>query len=115
VWRLGSGEVIACEALTVTPRFVARSDILTSLGLAAVPRPLGVAVGEHFQADAMGLTTVPGVWVAGNVADLTAVVVGVADAGVRAGAAINADLIAEDIRRAVVAHRERTAVVGSTR
>jgi len=32
-----------------------------------------------------------------------------------AGAAINADLIAEDIRRAVVAHRERTAVVGSTR
>ncbi len=113
--RLDHGEVIACEALTVTPRFVARSAVLASLGLAAVPHPLGIEVGEHFQADAMGLTAVPGVWVAGNVADLTAVVVGVADAGVRAGAAINADLIAEDSRRAVVAHRERTAVVGSTR
>ncbi len=55
----------------------------------------------------MGLTAVPGVWVAGNAADLMAQVVGAAEAGVRAAAAINADLIAEDTRHAVAAHRDR--------
>ena len=58
-------------------------------------------------ADAMGLTAVPGVWVVGNVADLTAWVIGAAAAGARAGAAINADLIAEETRQAVSAYREQ--------
>jgi hypothetical protein len=34
-------------------------------------------------------------------------VVGAAEAGVRAGAAINADLVAEDTERAVTAYRAR--------
>ena len=46
----------------------------------------------------MGATAVPGVWVAGNVTDLRAQVIGSAAAGLIAGAAINADLIAEDTR-----------------
>jgi len=79
--RLSSGEVVSLRALAVTPRLVARAG--------------------------MGLTAVPGVWVAGNAADLMAQVVGAADAGVRAAAAINADLIAEDTRHAVAAHRDR--------
>jgi hypothetical protein len=41
------------------------------------------------------------VWVAGNVASLMEQVIGSAAAGVRAGAAINGDLIAEEARRAV--------------
>jgi hypothetical protein len=41
------------------------------------------------------------VWVAGNVSDLSATVIGAAAAGALAGAAINADLAAEDTRRAV--------------
>ena len=64
-------------------------------------------MGEHVEADATGLTAVPGVWVAGNVADLMAQVVGAAEARVRAGAAINADLVAEDTHHAVAAHRAR--------
>ena len=87
------------------PRFVARAKMLAGLGLETTVHPLGV--GEHVEADATGLTTVPGVWVAGNVADLMAQVVGAAEAGVRAGAAINADLIAEDTEHAVTAYRAR--------
>ena len=45
----------------------------------------------------------PGVWVAGNVADLRAQVIASAAAGLNAAAALNADLIAEDIRPAVAA------------
>jgi thioredoxin reductase len=87
------------------PRFVARAKMLAGLGLETTVHPLGV--GEHVEADATGLTAVPGVWVAGNVADLMAPVVGAAEAGVRAGAAINADLVAEDTERAVTAYRAR--------
>jgi thioredoxin reductase len=45
----------------------------------------------------MGRTTVPGLWVAGNVADVGAQVQGAAAAGTMAGAAINADLIEADL------------------
>jgi thioredoxin reductase len=103
--RMGAGEVVALRALAVMPRFVARTEILAGLGLETSVHPLGV--GERVEADATGLTAVPGVWVAGNVADLMAPVVGAAEAGVRAVAAINADLIAEDTERAVIAYRAR--------
>jgi thioredoxin reductase len=53
------------------------------------------------QHDGTGRTAVPGVWVAGNVADLAATVAGAASAGLLAGAAINNDLVAEDTRVAV--------------
>jgi thioredoxin reductase len=101
--QMRSGEVVACRAVALMPRFVARAEMFKGLGLEATVHPLGV--GEHIDADATGLTAVPGVWVAGNVADLMAQVVGAAEAGVRAGAAINADLIAEDTDRAVTAYR----------
>jgi thioredoxin reductase len=103
--RMGGGEVVARRAVAVMPRFVARTEMLAGLGLETTVHPLGV--GEHVEADATGLTAVPGVWVAGNVADLMAHVVGAAEAGVRAGAAINADLIAEDNDHAVTAYRAR--------
>ena len=107
--RMSSGEVIARRAIAVTPRLVARSNVLAGLGLEATAHPMGAEVGEQIDSDATGLTTVPGVWVAGNVADLIAQVVGAANAGVMAGAAINADLIAEDTRHAVAAHRDLTS------
>jgi thioredoxin reductase len=103
--RMGGGEVVARRAVAVMPRFVARTEMLAGLGLETTVHPLGV--GEHVEADVTGLTAVPGVWVAGNVADLMAHVVGAAEAGVRAGAAINADLIAEDNDHAVTAYRAR--------
>ena len=54
-------------------------------------------------ADPTGATSVPGVWVAGNVSDLSAQVVVSAAAGLRAGARINADLVDRKIRFVLVA------------
>ncbi len=48
-------------------------------------------------------TAVPGVWVAGNVADLRAQVISSAAAGLNAAAHLNADLIAEEVDDAVAA------------
>jgi thioredoxin reductase len=106
--RLHDGTVVARQALVVTPRFVARSQVLTSLGLQPTPHPRGI--GEFIPTiDASGRTAVPGVWVAGNVTDLAAGVVVAAAGGVTAAAAINADLVAEDTQRAVATASRRGA------
>jgi thioredoxin reductase (NADPH) len=102
--RLASGEVIARSAVVVAPRFTARAGVLDALGLAAVDQEMGGSVvGSAVPADPTGATAVPGVWVAGNISDMSAQVVVSAAAGMRAGAMINADLVAEDARRAVAA------------
>jgi thioredoxin reductase len=102
--RMRDGTLVALQALVVTPRFVARSEVLASIGLHPTAHPLGV--GESITAaDASGVTDVPGVWVAGNVTNLMAWVVTAAAEGVSAAAAINADLVAEDTRRAVSARQ----------
>jgi len=104
--RLADGRVVEREAVVVAPRFVARAGFLAGLGLEPVEQRMGEhVVGSAVPADPGGATAVPGVWVAGNVADLGAQVVGAAAAGLRAGAAINADLVAEDVRAAVAARR----------
>jgi thioredoxin reductase/SAM-dependent methyltransferase len=100
--RLVSGEVVPRAALVVPPRMVARSAVLAGLGLEATEFAMGDRVlGTRVAAGPMGVTDVPGVWVAGNVADLAAQVVAAAADGVRAGAAINADLVTEETRAAV--------------
>jgi thioredoxin reductase len=96
--RLASGEIVPRRVLAVETRLVARAGLLAGVGLEATEQPLG---GEQIEADATGLTAVPGVWVAGNVSDLMAWVSGAASAGALAGAAINNDLVAEDTRAAV--------------
>jgi thioredoxin reductase len=104
--RLQSGEVVPRSALVVAPRFVARSQVLTSLGLEAedVERG-GQLVGRAVPSDPTGASAVPGVWLAGNVTDVTAQVIASAAAGLMAGAALNADLVTEDTRLAVQARR----------
>ncbi len=92
--QLANGAKVALGVLAVAPRFVARSDLLAVLGVDAVEHPSGA--GVHVPADAMGATNVRGVWVAGNVTDPSAQVITAASQGNRAGAAVNADLVAED-------------------
>ena len=109
--RLDDGSLVAREVMVVGAPMVARSHVLASLGLQPTPHPLGL--GKFIRADATGLTEVPGVWVAGNVMDLSATVIGAAAQGVMAAAAINADLVAEDTRRAVITRRDLAlALVG---
>ncbi|MGI8721176.1 MAG: methyltransferase domain-containing protein [Geodermatophilaceae bacterium] len=105
--RLASGEVIATQAVVVGPRFAASDGVLASLGVDAVEHPMGV--GTQVPADSTGLTAVPGVWVAGNVADPAAGIAGASAAGSWSAAMINADLVAEDTARAV-AERAASAV-----
>ncbi|MEU6603690.1 NAD(P)/FAD-dependent oxidoreductase [Streptomyces shenzhenensis] len=102
--RLRSGERIPLRALAVAARPVPRAEFLAPLGLVPTPHPSGL--GAHIAADPTGLTPVPGVWVAGNLADPHANVLGSAAAGSTAAGAINADLVAEDTRHALRAHRD---------
>jgi thioredoxin reductase len=105
--RLRSGQVIPRRALVVAPRFEGRHALLDGLGVAVTEHPLGS--GHQVRADATGLTTAAGVWVAGNAADVTAGVMQAAASGVTAAAAINADLTAEDTAAAVTARRAAPA------
>ncbi|HEY0126808.1 MAG TPA: bifunctional NAD(P)/FAD-dependent oxidoreductase/class I SAM-dependent methyltransferase [Blastococcus sp.] len=105
--RLESGEVVAREALVAPPRFVANSAVLRGLGLEPVELELnGTVVGTYIPSEPMGATAVPGVWVAGNVANLQAQVISAAAAGLNAAAQLNFDLITEDARLAVAAHSD---------
>ncbi|BAH52214.1 NAD(P)/FAD-dependent oxidoreductase [Rhodococcus opacus] len=100
--RLRTGRVFPLAAVVVPPLFRARADFLATLGLATTEMEMaGHVIGTAVAADAMGATAVPGVWVAGNVADPKAQVIVAAGAGLTAAAALNADLIAEDTRLAV--------------
>lgn len=100
--RLASGTVVPLDALVVTPRSTAQGGVLESLGLKAVDVEFrGQVIGSQIPADPSGATSVPGVWVAGAVADLSAQVIAAAATGLKAGAVINADLVAEDTRNAL--------------
>jgi thioredoxin reductase len=99
--RFADRSRLALDAIAVTPRATPRAELLEPLGL----EPVDVRMGEHvigrqIEADPSGATAVRGVWVAGNVASVQAQVVTSAAAGLTAAAAINADLIAEEVAAA---------------
>jgi thioredoxin reductase len=97
--RLRTGELIPLRALAVAPRAVPRAAVLATLWLEPTPHPSGL--GEYIAADSTGLTPIPGVWVAGNLADPMANVLAAAASGATAAGAINAALVTEDTHRAV--------------
>jgi thioredoxin reductase len=100
--RLADGTRVALDAVIVAPRMTANAELLAPLGLIPTEVRMGEQVmGTQIEADPSGATSVPGVWVAGNLANIQAQVITSAAAGLTAGAAINADLAAEDAKRAV--------------
>ena len=92
---------VKVDALTLSPRFVARADLFEALGGTVSEHPAGV--GTHVETDASGRTAVEGVWAAGNVTDLAAMVTASAGAGVSVAAAMNGDLVLEDAGLALLA------------
>jgi thioredoxin reductase len=92
--ELGDGRVVPRAALFVPPRFVPNNGLLTGLEC---------EVDEHgwVITGANGATSVPGVWVAGNVANPRAQVITAAGEGSAAAIAINADLVDEDVSNAL--------------
>lgn len=100
--RLASGDLVPCRAVVVVPRFTVRSGLIDSLGLrTAQEEEKGHAVGSCVPSAPTGGTDVPGVYVAGNVTDLHAQVLAAAAAGLKTGTAVNTDLLAEDLDRAL--------------
>ena len=89
--------VVRADAVAVTSFVEPRSAVLDALGLVPVDLEMaGTTVARHVEVDPTGRTAVPRVWAAGNVADPMSQVVLAAGAGMRVGAVVNAELVAED-------------------
>lgn len=98
--RLAGGRQLSLDAIVVAPRLHARAELLVPLGLQPAELRQGEQlIGTYIEADLAGATKVPGVWVAGNLAQPMAQVMAAASAGLTAGAAINYDLILEETSR----------------
>ncbi|NUS56607.1 MAG: NAD(P)/FAD-dependent oxidoreductase, partial [Streptomycetaceae bacterium] len=87
--RLADGTTHAREVLFVAPRAEPRTDLLERLGAELRETPFGA----YPVVDETGLTTVPGVWAAGNAMGFAEQVVNAAAGGYRAGATINGELL----------------------
>lgn len=92
--QLEDGRAVPLAAVFVRPRFVPNADLLSGIGCA-------VDDGGWPETDQTGRTTVAGVWVAGNLANPRAQVITAAGEGSAAAIAVNADLVEEDVARAV--------------
>ena len=104
--ELTDGRVIARTAVFIRPGNLPHAD--------------GLLAGLGCELDAAGFVTVdatwqsstPGVWAAGNVVDPRAQVITSAGAGSAAAIAINADLVQEDVARAMQ-HHDNASVTSS--
>ncbi|MFI8189469.1 NAD(P)/FAD-dependent oxidoreductase [Streptomyces sp. NPDC085946] len=95
--RLADGTVHARSVVYVAPRPVPRTGLLERLGAELRETPFGA----YPVVDPTGLTTVPGVWAAGNAIGFAEQVVHAASGGYRAAAAIVGDLLMADLDAAV--------------
>jgi thioredoxin reductase len=97
--QLIDGRVIERTAVFIRPGNPPRADGLLSSLRCEVDEAGFVTV------DATGRTSTAGVWVAGNAVDPRAQVITAAGAGSAAAIAINADLVQDDVERAVIPTR----------
>lgn len=95
--RLADGTAHERQVVFTAPRPVPRTGLLERLG-AALNETL---FGAYAVVDPTGLTTVPGVWAAGNAIGFGEQVVNAASGGYRAGATINGELLMSDLDAAV--------------
>jgi thioredoxin reductase len=101
--ELIDGRVIARTAVFIRPGNLPHVDgLLTDLGCE-------VNEAGFVTVDATGRTSTFGVWAAGNVVDPRAQVITAAGAGSAAAIAINADLVQDDVERAVEDQKGRRA------
>jgi len=92
--HLADGRAVPRAALFVPPRFLPNDLLAIDLGCAVDPEGRVVV-------DRTGLTSVPGLWAAGNVVDPRAQLITAAGAGSAAAIALHADLVQDDVRTAV--------------
>jgi len=102
--RLGSGEVVALDALAAASAVEPRVEHLDGLGLEVSDFLVGdVRFGGMLAVDGVGQTSVRGVYAAGNVTTPTATVIASAAAGTQTGAAVHGDLVQADLAAALAA------------
>jgi thioredoxin reductase len=94
---LVDGQEHVVDAVTVSPRLVARSSLFEQLGGEVTEH----VAGSYVATGPMGRTGLPGVFAAGNLADLGAMLSAATGSGVTAATAINGELVAEDAAAAV--------------
>jgi thioredoxin reductase len=99
--EMEDGRVVPRSAVFVRPAFVPNADLLVGLGCAMDD---GWPVN-----DAVGRTSVAGVWVAGNVTNPRAQVITAAGEGSAAALALNADLVEADVDDRVQQQRRHQA------
>jgi thioredoxin reductase len=92
--EMDDGRVIPRDALFVPPRFVPNNDLLVTLGA-------DLDENGWVRTDTGGATSVPGLWVAGNLANPRAQVITAAGEGSAAAIAMNAVLVDDDVHKAV--------------
>jgi thioredoxin reductase len=100
--KLHDAAEIPVDAVFVRPTPVPADDLLHQLGAETSTDADGI---PWTTVDPTGRTSIPGVWAAGNVVAPAATVPVSAAAGSTAGAAINADLVADEIRSALERNR----------
>ncbi|GAB2915501.1 NAD(P)/FAD-dependent oxidoreductase [Streptomyces heilongjiangensis] len=96
--ELADGRRVPRTAVFVRPEFVGNNALVRGLGARTDDAGWPLV-------DAGGLTSVPGLWVAGNAVNPRAQVITAAGEGSAAAIAINNDLTEEDVRDAVEAFR----------
>lgn len=102
--ELTDGTIVPREAVFLVPTLEPNSTLLDALGCEKDPDTGWVTAGPG------GRTSVPGVWVAGNVADPTNGVIAAAGAASTIAAQINATLVEADVEAAVAAVEVEAAV-----
>ncbi|MFD5075204.1 NAD(P)/FAD-dependent oxidoreductase [Streptomyces sp. NPDC058371] len=95
--RLADGSTHDRSVLFVAPRAVPRTGLFERLGAELSETPFGT----YPVVDRTGLTTVPGVWAAGNAVGFAEQVVNAAGGGYRAAATLNGELLLADLDAAV--------------
>ncbi|MFI6558828.1 NAD(P)/FAD-dependent oxidoreductase [Streptomyces sp. NPDC050534] len=93
----GGGATHERSVLFVAPRAVPQNDLLVRLGAELYETPFGA----YPVIDERGLTSVPGLWAAGNASGFAEQVVNAASRGYRAGATINGELLMADLDAAL--------------
>jgi len=97
--QLADGRTLNADAVAIGPRFRARCEPFASLGLAPTEHPTGL--GDYVESDQNGATSVPGLYVAGNVTNPMQQVLHAAADGSFVATMISFSLAHDDLEAAV--------------
>ncbi|MBO0920111.1 NAD(P)/FAD-dependent oxidoreductase [Cellulomonas sp. zg-ZUI222] len=98
---LADGGLVPCDAVFIATRAVLDAAVVDALGLETTTLDAdGEDTGRAVTVDETGATSVPGVWAAGNVTGPQHALPSSIAAGSKAGAYVNASLVAADVATA---------------